>query len=87
MPSDIFISYAKPDETRALALFELLEAQSLSCWIAARSIVPGTQWADAVVEAINGCGLLVVMLSDAANTSDSVAQEIGLAFAKRCSRA
>jgi TIR domain len=45
MLPDVFISYATEDEAAALAVFELLEAQSLSCWMAGRSITPGSEWA------------------------------------------
>jgi TIR domain/Hsp70 protein len=83
MPSDVFISYATADESTALELCELLELQSLSCWIAKRNIVPGTQWAHALVQAIDDCRVLLVLVSEAANDSDSVAREIDLAYLRR----
>ena len=83
MPVDIFISYAQPDEPQALALFERLEARSLSCWIAPRSIEPGVEWAHAIVQAIDDCQLLLLVLSVASNLSDPVMYEVALAQKRR----
>jgi hypothetical protein len=83
MPSDVFISYAKSDESKALALCELLELESLPCWIASRNIPPGTVWADALVQAIQDCRVLLVLFSEAADHSESVGREIDLAFTRR----
>ena len=83
MPPDVFISYATPDEPAALAVFDLLEAQSLSCWIAVRSISPGTVWAREVAAAIDESRLLLVLLSEATDLSPWVAREINFAFTRQ----
>jgi hypothetical protein len=52
-PWTVFLSYASPDATIAQTIVESLETQGLRCWIAPRDVRPGTQYADAIVRAIN----------------------------------
>jgi formylglycine-generating enzyme required for sulfatase activity len=76
----LFISHATKDSGReALALAEALEAQGHVCWIAPRDVRPGIPYPRQIVEALEQCSGLVLLLSPAANDSADVLQEVQLA--------
>jgi formylglycine-generating enzyme required for sulfatase activity len=76
----LFISHATKDSGReALALAEALEAQGHVCWIAPRDVRPGIPYPRQIVEALEQCYGLVLLLSPAANDSADVLQEVQLA--------
>jgi hypothetical protein len=64
---DVFISYRSEDKEWAERICSALESESLSCWIAPRDIPLGKQWATALVESLQSCKVLVIVLSS--NTS------------------
>jgi polyisoprenoid-binding protein YceI len=76
----LFISHATKDSGReALALAESLELQGHVCWIAPRDVRPGIPYPRQIVEALEQCSGLVLLLSPAANDSADVLQEVQLA--------
>jgi TolB-like protein/predicted Zn-dependent protease len=79
----VFISYASPDSALAEALCAALERDGLACWLAPRNVRPGDFYADAIVQAINDCALLVLVLSQAAIESPHVLREVERASAKK----
>jgi TolB-like protein/cytochrome c-type biogenesis protein CcmH/NrfG len=79
----VFISYASQDTAVADALCEALERAGLACWIAPRNVVPGDFYADAIVQAINACQVLVLVLSESSITSPHVVREVERASAKK----
>ncbi len=80
---DAFISYANQDAAVAEALCAHLEQRGFSCWIAPRDVRPGAQYADAIVRAINGASVLVLVLSQNSVASPHVGKEIERASSKR----
>jgi TolB-like protein/Tfp pilus assembly protein PilF len=80
---DVFVSYASPDASIANELVDLLERQGLRCWIAPRDVAPGGLYADAIIRAINGAKVLVLLLSAQSVASPHVGKEIERASAKR----
>ena len=82
MPHDVFISYASRDKSIAEAVCATLESKHIPCWIAPRDVLPGTEWAEAIVDAIDSSRALVLVLSDASNTSPQVIREIGRAASR-----
>ncbi|MCR4992528.1 MAG: toll/interleukin-1 receptor domain-containing protein [Lachnospiraceae bacterium] len=42
--SDVFISHSSKDKEIADKVVKFFEDKGLSCWIAPRDIVPGTEW-------------------------------------------
>ncbi len=82
MPHDVFISYSSQDKTVADATCAALEAQKLRCWIAPRDVLAGTEWANEIVKAINGCRAMVLVFSANANTSPDIGSEVHLAFSR-----
>jgi len=80
---DVFLSYATQDAVAAQAVCAALEARGLTCWIAPRDVTPGAQYADAIVRAINGARLMVLVLSQYAAASPHVGREIERASSKQ----
>ena len=60
----------------AMAMCGALESRGLHCWISPRDIPPGIDWPAAIVQGINASGLLVLVLSAAANESRWVLREV-----------
>jgi len=76
MAYDVFISYAHDDKTIADAVCGTLEANRIRCWIAPRDILPGMDWGEAVLKAINDCHLIVLVFSSKSNVSEHVKNEV-----------
>lgn len=82
MGSEVFISHASGDAVLAEAIVHALEAAELSCWIAPRDILAGTDYAEATIGAIEGAAVMVVVVSDQANLSRHVPREVERAIAR-----
>jgi hypothetical protein len=72
----VFLSYSSPDRAAALAVCAALEEKGLPCWIAPRDILPGKEWAEAIIQGINATRVTVVLLSPTANLSKHVLREM-----------
>jgi TIR domain len=73
---DVFISYPHQDKTVADAACAKLEAEGIRCWIAPRDIVHGMDWGEAIVDAINGAKVMVLIFSGHANASPQIKREV-----------
>jgi hypothetical protein len=80
MGHDVFISYSKLDKPTADALCATMESHGIRCWIAPRDVVPGADWGEAIVKAIGGCRVMVLIFSSHANSSRQVRREVQRAF-------
>jgi TolB-like protein/Tfp pilus assembly protein PilF len=78
-----FISYASQDAAIANALCDSLERAGISCWLAPRDVRPGDFYADAIIQAITACEVLILLLSRAAIDSPHVLREVERASSKR----
>ncbi|NOY67004.1 MAG: toll/interleukin-1 receptor domain-containing protein [Gammaproteobacteria bacterium] len=78
----VFISHASKDIDKALELVELLESKGLNCWIAPRNIRPSKSYSHEISYGISTSKCLILLLSDEANQSGAVRNEIELAFRK-----
>jgi adenylate cyclase len=81
--ADIFISYSSSDREKAEQLTELLSSAGLSVWIDQDGIGAATSWSKEIVDAIDECKALIVMLSPSSVTSANVAKEISLAAERK----
>ena len=81
--SKVFISYASQDKAVADAVCQALEQAGVACWIAPRDVRAGQSYAAAIVEAINSCPMLVLLLSQGAIDSPHVLREVERASSKR----
>jgi hypothetical protein len=80
MNFDVFISYPHQDKATADAACAALEADDIRCWIAPRDIAPGTEWAAAIIDALDRCRVVVLIFSSNANQSKQIYREMQRAF-------
>jgi hypothetical protein len=73
---DVFVSHSTDDRMVANAVTHALEARGLRCWIAPRDITPGRDWDEAIVDAIDECRVMVLVLSASSNASGQVIKEV-----------
>jgi tetratricopeptide (TPR) repeat protein len=73
---DTFISYSHKDKTTADATCAALEAAGIRCWIAPRDIVSGMDWGEAIIDAIMGARIMVLIFSGSSNISPQVKREV-----------
>jgi hypothetical protein len=76
MRHDVFISHASADRDVAEAACVALEQRGFRCWIAPRDILPGQNYGEAIVEAIRGSRVFLLVFSAAANDSPQVRREV-----------
>jgi hypothetical protein len=81
MTHDVFVSYSHKDKPVADAVVAGLEHKGIRCWMAPRDVTPGTSWGDAIIGAIEGCKIMVVILSASSNQSRQVVREVERAVA------
>ncbi len=83
--SDIFISYRSTHYTQALALRRDLESRGFSCWMAPENIPGGSNYAREIPRAIHNCQVFVLLLTDDAQSDDSiwVPRELDMAVNKQ----
>jgi TolB-like protein/Flp pilus assembly protein TadD len=81
--AQVFISYASQDKGVADAVCQALERAGVACWIAPRNVVPGESYAGAIVHAIDGTKLIVLILSERGASSQHVLREVERASSKR----
>ncbi len=82
MAHDVFISHSAKDKPIADAVCATLEKGGVRCWIAPRDIVPGTQWGEAIIDAISSCRVMVLVFSANANESQQIIREVERAVSK-----
>jgi hypothetical protein len=80
MAHEVFISHAYKDKGIADAICRELESANARCWIAPRNISTGEDWAKAIRKAIDSSRVVVLVLSENANTATHIEREIANAF-------
>ena len=76
MARSAFISYASEDESVAGAISAFLEQNGVSCWIASRDVRPGADYGSEIIDGIENSAVMVLVLSEHANTSEFVKREV-----------
>jgi hypothetical protein len=76
----IFISHASLNFRLADEIRSLLEGHDIPCWIAPRDIPAGSSYSEQITLAIKNATALVLVLTDEANISRAVANELEMAF-------
>ncbi|HLG11343.1 MAG TPA: toll/interleukin-1 receptor domain-containing protein, partial [Dehalococcoidia bacterium] len=69
---DVFVSYASDDKPTADAVCASLEARGIRAWIAPRDILPGSDWSEAIIDAIENARVMVLVFSARANASRQI---------------
>ncbi len=87
MSKPVFISYSTDDTASAEQMRDGLEAgdgdvASIACWMAPRDIAPGKEYAEQILDAIEGCAVLVLLVSETSNVSRFVRNEVERAVSK-----
>ncbi len=75
MGDHIFISYSSKNKTIADAVCHTLEEHRLKCWMAPRDILPGSNYAEELIKAIDESKLFVLIFSKDSNESQHVLRE------------
>jgi hypothetical protein len=76
MAHDVFVSYSSQDKPTADAIVASLEANGIRGWIAPRDILPGSDWSESIVDAIEQAGIMILVFSAHSNTSPQIRREI-----------
>jgi TIR domain-containing protein/putative peptidoglycan binding protein len=71
MAHDVFICYSARDKPTADAVCAVLESEGVRCWIAPRDILPGVDWGESIIDAINDAQVMVLIFSSHANAAQS----------------
>ena len=79
MPDEVFISYARSDREKVMPVVDILRGTGISVWVDEAKIDAATLWSEEIVDAINNCKAMVVMLSQSSTGSDNVVKEVMLA--------
>jgi hypothetical protein len=75
MVDHIFISYSSKNKNIADAVCHKLEERKMKCWIAPRDILPGANYAEELINAIDESKLFVLIFSKDSNQSQHVLRE------------
>jgi TIR domain len=82
MAHDVFISHSVKDKAVADAIVARLEAESVTCWVAPRDVVPGADWGESIINAIESSRIMILIFSQSANTSTQIKREVERAVNK-----
>ena len=82
MAHDVFVSYSVKDKTTADAICASLEANGIRVWIAPRDVMPGTDWGESIIEAIEQSRIMILIFSTNSNASPQIKREIERAVNK-----
>jgi hypothetical protein len=82
MACDVFISHSVKDERVADAVVAKLEAESVTCWVAPRDVVPGADWGESIINAIESSRIMILIFSKSANESPQIEREVERAVNK-----
>ena len=80
---DVFISHSKKDSVVAQSVCFALESNGIKCWIAPRNINAGENYVESIMNAMDNCRAVVLIMSISANESDHVFNEIEKAATER----
>ena len=78
----VFLSYSTVDKASADALLKGLESKGVRVWMAPRDVRPGSDYSEAIQDAIETSSAVVAVVSDSANLSRHVKAEIEIAFSR-----
>jgi hypothetical protein len=75
----IFISYSSKDQDIAETICKALESRGNNCWISCRDVAPGENFQEAIVRALRGAKVMLLVFTANANNSDEIKKELVLA--------
>ena len=78
----VFLSHSVKDKAVADAIVARLEADSVTCWVAPRDVVPGADWGESIINAIESSRIMILIFSQSANASSQIKREVERAVNK-----
>ena len=75
-------SATRKDKPTADAVCATLEGRGIRCWVAPRDILPGTDWGEAIIDAIEQSRVMILIFSGHANESPQIKREVERAVNK-----
>ncbi len=82
MAHDVFVSHSVKDKAVADAVVARLEAKSVTCCVAPRDVIPGADWGESIINAIESSRLMILIFSKSANESSQIKREVERAVNK-----
>lgn len=79
--TDVFLSYAKTDQTEADTLHQAIISAGRTCFLAAKSLIPGDDFADTIRAALRASREVWLLVSPDSMRSEWVTTEWGAAWA------
>lgn len=83
MTSDVFVSYSSQDKERVFSLIEKLRGNGVSVWVDQGGLDGAVLWSEEIVEAIESCKVLLLMLSTSSVSSHNVVKEVALSSERK----
>jgi Tol biopolymer transport system component len=79
MNADVFVSYSSQNRDEVVKIVGALRKAGVSVWMDEGGIEAAALWSESIVEAINECKVLVMMVSRHSTDSQNVVKEVMLA--------
>jgi hypothetical protein len=76
--SHLFICFSSKDEAIARGVVEFLESAGLKCWISLRDVLPGENYQESIVKAIEAAQGIVFLFSESSNLSGEIRKELSI---------
>lgn len=76
--SHLFVCFSSKDEAVAREVVEALEASGLQCWISLRDVLPGQNYQEAIVQALESASGIVFLFSEHSNKSQEIRKELSI---------
>jgi hypothetical protein len=76
--SHIFICFSSKDESVAREVVTALENNGLKCWISLRDVLPGQNYQEAIVSAIEAASGIVFLFSENSSRSGEIKKELSI---------
>ncbi|MFZ3354487.1 MAG: toll/interleukin-1 receptor domain-containing protein [Xanthobacteraceae bacterium] len=76
--SHLFVCFSSKDEAVAREVVESLEADDLKCWISLRDVLPGQNYQEAIVQALESASGIVFLFSEHSNKSQEIRKELSI---------
>ena len=70
--------FSSKDEAVAREVVEALEASGLQCWISLRDVLPGQNYQEAIVQALESASGIVFLFSEHSNKSQEIRKELSI---------
>ena len=77
---DVMVSYSSHDRERVMQFVQRLRAAGVAAWIDFGGIDGAQRWGEEIVNAIDACKTVILMISQTSMQSENIAKEVALAW-------